>query len=72
MRAADIAWVSVAAAVIAYEALTRDELLSEAVDRYRRRHPWIVSTTIVYVAGHLLRCWPKRFDPLHQMACWLR
>ena len=72
MRSADIAWLTVAAGVIAYEACTQDELLSEAMDRYRRRHPWIVSGAVVYVASHLLRCWPQRIDPLHLLATRLR
>jgi hypothetical protein len=61
-----------AAAVIAYEAAaaTRNdwELLSEAVDRYRAKHPIITHLTVIYLAGHLTRRWPQRFDPLHQLA----
>lgn len=71
MRPADKAWIALAVGVAAYEltaALRRWELLSEAADRYRRRNPILTHTTVLYLAGHLLRRWPQRFDPLHQFA----
>lgn len=72
MKSGDYAWIALAAGVAAYElgaALHRDgELLSEACDRYRRRHPVITYTTIAYFAGHLARVWPHRIDPLHIIA----
>ena len=69
MRHSDVAWLSLLAAIIAYElAAPSDELLSQAVDRYRRRHPMIVIGAVGYVAGHLLRIWPPRIDPLHLIA----
>jgi hypothetical protein len=69
MRPADYAWLTLAVAVIAYEAASPPgELLSEAVDRYRHRHPIITHAAILYVAAHLLRRWPQRIDPLHQLA----
>lgn len=69
MRHGDWAWLSLAAAVLAYElAAPRGELLSQAVDRYRRRHPVIVHLAVVYLAGHLTRRWPARLDPLHHLA----
>jgi hypothetical protein len=64
-----IAWVALAAAVVLYEAAApTDQLLSEAVDRYRAKHPFATNTVICYVALHLLRQWPRRIDPLHQLA----
>ena len=71
MRAADWGWAVVAAAVAVYEvaALGREwELLSEACDRYRARHPVAVGAAVCYLAGHLLRVWPRRVDPLHVIA----
>jgi len=69
MRPADYAWLALAAAIVAYEAASPPgELLSEAVDRYRRRHPIATDLAIVYVAAHLLRRWPPKFDPLHRLA----
>ena len=56
-----------AAAVLVYEILAEDELLSEAVDRYRRRHPIVTQVVIGYVAAHLLRIVPRQFDPLHRL-----
>jgi len=71
MKHGDVAWLNVAAAVGVYEAaaaLANEELLSEAVDRYRRNHPVLTTTAIIYLAAHLLRITPQRFEPLHQIA----
>ena len=72
MKPADVAWVALALAVLGYEAAAatrRDwELLSEAADRYRAGHPVITHLTIVYLAGHLTRRWPRRLDPLHHLS----
>ena len=71
MKHGDWAWLVLGGGVCAYEAyaaLGQAELLSQAVDRYRRRRPLITNLTIVYVAAHLMRRWPARLDPLHQLA----
>lgn len=72
MRPGDYAWISLASAVTAYEIKAAidggGELLSEACDRYRHHHPVITTGLIVYVAGHLARVWPRRVDPLCQLA----
>lgn len=69
MRHGDAAWIALAIGVLAYEiAAPRGELLSEAVDRYRRRHPVITNTLICYLALHLMRGLPPRIDPLHRIA----
>lgn len=72
MKPANVAWLTLAVAVLAYEvtaAARRDwELLSEAADRYRASHPVATHLTVVYVAGHLLRRWPARADPLARLA----
>lgn len=75
MRPADRAWLILAVAVTLYEiaAARRDwELLSEAADRHRARHPLIVHTAAVYLSGHLTRRWPRRLDPLTQITARLR
>lgn len=73
MRAGDWAWSAIAAGVIVYEAsCPRGELLSEAVDRYRRHRPVVTHLTVGYLALHLLRRWPARADPLSLLADRLR
>ena len=75
MRPADRAWITLAAAVLTYEiaaAYRRWELLSEAADRYRRARPIATHATVLYLAGHLLRRWPARLDPLHRFAGMMR
>ena len=75
-RPADLAWIGLAAAVFGYEvvaAAKKDwELLSEAADRYRAGHPVLTHLTVAYLAGHLIRRWPRRCDPLHLLAARLR
>jgi hypothetical protein len=69
MRHGDWAWLAIVGGVLAYElASPPGELLSQAVDRYRRRHPIATDVAIVYIAAHLLRRWPPRLDPLHRLA----
>lgn len=71
MKPADRAWLVLVAAITAYEVTAARrgwELLSEAVDGYRKRHPAITDGSILYVAAHLLRRWPPRIDPLTALA----
>ena len=72
MRVADRAWLAIAVTVTVYEiaAARRNEweLLSEAADRHRVRHPVLVHAAAVYLSGHLTRRWPRRLDPLTQLA----
>lgn len=69
MRPGDIAWLTMAAAIIAYEIRApRGELLTEAVDRYRTARPILTYIGIAYVAAHLARVWPRRIDPLTLIA----
>ncbi|MCA9843208.1 MAG: hypothetical protein KC491_01025 [Dehalococcoidia bacterium] len=71
MKPADRAWIAAAITVTAYEITAvklRWELLSEAVDRYRRQHPIATDCCIGFVALHLLRRWPPRIDPLAALA----
>ena len=74
-RPADRAWITIAVGVAGYEAAaaaSQWELLSEACDRYRRRHPFITNAVIFYVAMHLMRAIPQQVDPLTQIAVRLR
>jgi hypothetical protein len=69
MKHGDVAWIVLAAGIVIYEAAApKGELLSEAVDRYRRHHPFVTNGVIAYLSLHLLRQWPRRIDPLHQIA----
>ena len=75
MKPADRAWLAIAVAVLAYEitaGIRRWELLSEAADRYRRARPIATHAAVLYLAGHLLRRWPARADPLHRIAGMMR
>lgn len=67
MRPADRAWLALVTGILVYE-FRGEELLSEAMDRYRKRSPYVMSTVIIYIAMHLLRWWPQRVDPLHRLA----
>jgi len=69
MKHGDVAWIVLAAGIVIYEAAApQGELLSEAVDRYRQHHPFLTNGVIAYLSLHLLRQWPRRIDPLHQIA----
>jgi hypothetical protein len=69
MKHADAAWATLALGVLLYECCAPPgQLLSEAVDKYRDRHPILTNSVIVFLAGHLLRIWPRHIDPLHQLA----
>ena len=69
MRHGDTAWIALAVGIFTYEMTApQGELLSEACDRYRRRHPIITNAVICYLALHLMRGLPARVDPLHRLA----
>ncbi|MGB0971740.1 MAG: DUF7427 family protein [Mycobacterium sp.] len=75
MQPSDKAWLAVWAGVTVYEITAGRRgwlLLSEAVDGYREAHPLLTDLVIVYVAAHLLRRWPTRYDPLTQLGHWAR
>lgn len=72
MRPADRAWLTLAVGVVGYEVVACRrpgwELLSQAADRHRVRHPVLVHALAVYLAAHLTRRWPAQVDPLHRLA----
>lgn len=73
MKHSDYAWLTLAGGVAAYEAhaaIVGNELLSEACDRYRKQHPVLTTAVIVFLAAHLTRTIPKRYDPLHRLVSW--
>lgn len=76
MRPADRAWLAIMSGGAAYEViafLRRDwELLSAAFDRYRAARPILAHVGVIYLALHLLRRFPPRFDPLARLADALR
>lgn len=69
MRNSDRAWIVLAASIVTYEFVAQpDELLSEAVDRYLEKHPWLTRMIVAVVSAHLLNFIPPRVDPLHRIA----
>lgn len=76
MRPADRAWLTLAVGVTCYEVaafLRHDwELLSSAFDRYRAARPVLAHVAVIYLALHLLRRIPPRFDPLGRFTGALR
>ncbi|AQT78337.1 hypothetical protein B1R94_02435 [Mycolicibacterium litorale] len=69
LRQADYGWLTVAAVVLVVEATAEPgELLSEGVDRYLARRPWLTRTAVVLTAAHLLNLLPARVDPFYRVA----
>lgn len=63
MRPADRAWLALAGGVVAWDFFAPDEeTLSEGVDRYLERHPWLTRAVIMTVARHLVN--ELGLDPL--------
>lgn len=59
----EAAWIAIAGAVVIHEAVCgKDELLSDAADRCRSRHPVIVHAFVLATAAHLLRKLPRQLD----------
>lgn len=75
MRPADKAWLAILGGGAVYEAVAfirRDwELLSAAFDRYRAARPVVTHVGVIYLALHLLRRFPPRFDLLGRVTDWL-
>jgi len=58
-----------AGGIIAWDiACPRGEMLSDASARYTKSHPLLWGGTVVYIAGHLIHIWPKRYDLLSVLA----
>lgn len=69
MSHSDWAWLTLAVGIVAYESRApRGQLMSQAVDRYRARRPVTTTAMIIYMAGHLMRVWPRQVDPLSILA----
>lgn len=68
MKAADRAWIGLAAYVVAYDLVASPEqTLSDGADRYMLSHPWITRAVAAAVAGHVCNLVPDRFDVIHQL-----
>jgi hypothetical protein len=68
LRHSDYAWISLAVGILTYDVLAaKDELMSDAADRYRAKNPWVTYGVIAAVALHLARKIPHRLDVLHQL-----
>lgn len=69
LKPSDVAWLTLAAGVVVYESQAAEgELLSNAVDRYLLRHPWLVRFVIFATAAHLANAIPDRWDIYHRVA----
>lgn len=63
MRPSDRAWLTLAAGVLAWDALCPPgEMLSEASSRYTAAHRVLWPAAILYTAGHLMHVWPAKVD----------
>jgi hypothetical protein len=60
-RPADYAWAAIISGAVAYE-LVAEDLLSDAADRIRVTHPWLLRAVVVAVGGHLSGLVPARMD----------
>ncbi|MDD7813717.1 hypothetical protein PP713_14195 [Mycobacterium sp. CSUR Q5927] len=71
MKSADRAWLTLGAGVIAWDATCPAGCtLSEAVDYYLERRPWLTRAVVALVALHLINALPSRLDPLHLLFGW--
>lgn len=63
MHPADRAWITLAAGVAVWDALSpADEMLSDGSRRHMEVHPWLTGAIICYTAGHLMHVIPVRAD----------
>lgn len=66
LKAADRAWIALAAYVITYDLVASPEqTLSEGADRYMLTHPWTTRAIAAAVAAHVCNAIPAQFDPIH-------
>lgn len=64
MRPSEKAWLALGTAIILYEVVAEEgEMLTHAVDGWRRSHRVITVATIVSTTLHLLRLMPPAVDP---------
>lgn len=69
MRPADRAWLALVGGIAAWDKFCpHGEMLSDASARYTKNHPVLWVTSVVYIAGHLIHIWPKRYDVLSILA----
>ena len=73
MKQADAGWLAIPVVVVTAEAwlISRHAgTLSQRADTYHNCAPWLWRGLVIYVAGHLLRVWPRQLDPLHRIGKW--
>jgi len=69
LRPADRAWLTLGAGVLAWDvACPAGCTLSEGVDRYIERHPWLTRAVVAVVGLHLANLLPTALDPIHHLA----
>jgi hypothetical protein len=69
MSSGDKAWTALGISILIYEwRAPENELLSEACDRYREKHPVLTLGVICLLAAHLSRAIPRNVDPIHLAA----
>ncbi len=66
MKSGDYAWLSIFGYEVA-AAVRKWELLSTAMDRYRKARPVLVFAGCTYLYLHLLRVIPPRYDLLTRL-----
>lgn len=73
MRPSDRAWITLGLGVVTYDLLAApEETLSEGVDRYMLRYPWITRGIAFALAAHVCNLVPARRDPVHLLFAALR
>ena len=66
LHRSDVAWLTLVTGALCYNLTAPEgELLSEAADRYRTRHCWVIRLLIFATALHLTRTVPRCFDVYH-------
>lgn len=69
LRPSDGAWLTLAGGVLVWDTCCPPgEMLSEGVDRYMVRHPWLTRAVVALVALHLCNHLPKSTDPISWLA----
>jgi hypothetical protein len=74
LRAADKAWLVLAAGILAWDIVCEDdEMLTEASRRYAKAHPVVAHAVVASVALHLTDLVrPRWADPIHIIGLGVR
>mgnify|MGYP003441211799 CR=1 len=64
-------WQLIAGIVVTHELVCLPgELLTQGCDEARAKHPILVIAACWFLAAHLTRALPKRYDPLTILSSW--